>query len=82
MIAEVAIQAFDSLVLCRTEGPSRHPAAGDSGHRTDLPPIYEFTWNHTTLQALKVDRSITYHQSLFPPAPERSSRSSACIRPR
>jgi FAD/FMN-containing dehydrogenase len=31
------------------------------------PPIYEYTWNHTTLHALRVDPSITYLQSLFPP---------------
>ncbi len=32
----------------------------------ELPPVYELTWNHTTLQALKVDRSITYLQSMYP----------------
>ncbi|MBM3567262.1 MAG: FAD-binding oxidoreductase [Alphaproteobacteria bacterium] len=29
-------------------------------------PLYEYTWNHTTLQGLKVDKSITYLQTLFP----------------
>jgi FAD/FMN-containing dehydrogenase len=32
-----------------------------------LPPVYELTWNHTTLHALKVDRGITYLQSMYPP---------------
>lgn len=29
--------------------------------------IVEYTWNHTTLHALKVDRSLTYIQSAFQP---------------
>ena len=32
----------------------------------NVTPLYEYTWNHTTLQWLKSDRSITYLQCLFP----------------
>ena len=31
-----------------------------------MPPLYEYTWNHTTLHALKVDPTITYLQIRFP----------------
>ena len=31
-------------------------------------PLYEITWNHTTLQMLKRDRGITYLQALHPAA--------------
>jgi FAD/FMN-containing dehydrogenase len=31
-----------------------------------LPPIYELSWNHTTLRALRVDPTITYLQVLYP----------------
>jgi len=30
-------------------------------------PIYELSWNHTTLHALKIDPTITYLQVLYPP---------------
>ncbi len=29
-------------------------------------PLYEHTWNRTTLQQLKVDRGLTYLQCLYP----------------
>jgi len=29
-------------------------------------PLYELTWNHTTLLALKLDKTITYLQTIFP----------------
>ena len=32
----------------------------------NLVPIYEYTWNHTTLQVLKLDKDVTYLQSGFP----------------
>jgi FAD/FMN-containing dehydrogenase len=33
-----------------------------------LQALYEFTWNHTTLHAIRIDPSITYLQLRFPPA--------------
>ncbi len=34
--------------------------------RKGLPPIYELTWNHTTLRALRVDPAMTYLQARYP----------------
>jgi len=33
----------------------------------NLVPLYEYSWNHTTLYALKTDPTITYLQTLFAP---------------
>jgi FAD/FMN-containing dehydrogenase len=33
-----------------------------------LQPLYEFTWNHTTLHAIRIEPTITYLQLRFPPA--------------
>jgi FAD/FMN-containing dehydrogenase len=63
MIAEPSMEAFRMILGAR--GAITHEAAFDEA-QGNL-PIYEFTWNHSTLQALKVDRTVTYLQCLFPP---------------
>jgi FAD/FMN-containing dehydrogenase len=35
-----------------------------------MPPLYEYTWNHTTLHALKVEPEITYLQVRYPTGSE------------
>lgn len=64
MVAEPSMESLRALVdsmggeVCYTK---RDPGSG----RTR--PLYEYTWNHTTLHAINADPSITYLQSLFPP---------------
>jgi FAD/FMN-containing dehydrogenase len=66
MVAPHSISALDAFTR-------RH--AGDILFRADrlseddrraLPPIFELTWNHTTLVARRVDPAITYLQTLYP----------------
>ena len=51
--------------LKRLEGREILCVASDdlTGGRT---PLYEYTWNHTTLQMLRTDKSVTYLQCLYP----------------
>jgi len=67
MIAEPSVAAFKSLLSRRHASGSitlERPTAEAAGEV----PLYEFTWNHTTLQMLKRDRGITYLQALHPAA--------------
>jgi len=63
MIAEPSLGAFKSLVAAEG-GEITYCAATADG--PGARPLYECTWNHTTLHALKVDRSITYLQARYP----------------
>lgn len=64
MIAENSLAPFGTLVA---ELGGRIAYTRRAGEESDVPPLYEFTWNHTTLQALKVDKQVTYLQTLFAP---------------
>ena len=62
MIAEPSLESFRTLLAGR--GTITHEAPADEmGGRV---PLYEYTWNHTTLQVLKADRGVTYLQCLYP----------------
>jgi FAD/FMN-containing dehydrogenase len=62
MIAEGSLGPFKAIAGKR--GAVTYEAPSEEGPGTV--PLYEYTWNHTTLQWLKSDRSITYLQCLFP----------------
>lgn len=65
MIAEHAMDAFLGIARA-SEGRIALQRFADEVNGSEI-PVFEMTWNHTTLHALKYDRTITYLQSLFPP---------------
>jgi FAD/FMN-containing dehydrogenase len=62
MIAEPSLESFKAIL--GTRGTITYEAPHDDSAGKE--PLYEYTWNHTTLQWLKQDRTITYLQCLFP----------------
>jgi len=62
MIAKPSLETFKTLIGSRGEIVHEKPF-DESPAET---PIYEYSWNHTTLQVLKIDRNVSYQQCLFP----------------
>jgi FAD/FMN-containing dehydrogenase len=62
MIAAQSLESFKAVLGTRGAITFEQPHDDSPGKE----PLYEYTWNHTTLQWLKQDRSITYLQCLFP----------------
>lgn len=63
MVAAANAPSVRSLIAERGGSVTLERAYAEDPAR---PPLYEYTWNHTTLQALKVDKTVTYLQTIFP----------------
>lgn len=64
MIGVTAVEPFELLVADHNGSVVYKKGPQD---QNDIPPLYEFTWNHTTLQVLKTNKEVTYLQTLFGP---------------
>ncbi len=61
-VAEQSVESFKALLGAKGEVTLERPMSDAPGQT----PLYEYTWNHTTLHMLKADRGVTYLQCLFP----------------
>jgi FAD/FMN-containing dehydrogenase len=62
MVAAPSVESFRTIL--GTRGVITYETITDEG--PGQTPLYEYTWNHTTLQVLKADRTVTYLQNLYP----------------
>ncbi|MCB1487328.1 MAG: FAD-binding oxidoreductase [Bauldia sp.] len=63
IVAREDVETVEALVGGAQD--ARVSYRSDQDASPDIDPIYEYAWNHTTLRALKHDRSVTYLQVLF-----------------
>jgi FAD/FMN-containing dehydrogenase len=66
MVAPVSVDALSLYIAHHGAQTLYRSDAADEELRRRLPPVYEYTWNHTTLRGLKFDPSITYLQTQYP----------------
>ncbi len=65
MLSELSLDAFRDFLRAWPGQILLERTAADPKRRAL--PVYELSWNHTTLHALKIDPSVTYLQVLYPP---------------
>ena len=66
MVAPQAMAPFLSLAELRRADICYRSDTATEAEKKGLPPVFELTWNHTTLRGLRVDPTITYLQVLYP----------------
>ncbi len=65
----VAPHAIDPLLALAAREKTEILFRSDTAtaeEKKGLPPLFELTWNHTTLRGLRVDPTVTYLQVLYP----------------
>jgi len=65
MVAPEEFEEFEKFVISQ-KGSISFSYKEEDLRPNGLQPAYEFGWNHTTLQALKMDKSWTYLQVAYP----------------
>ena len=65
MVAPEEFEEFEKFVISQ-KGSISFSYKEEDLRLNGLQPAYEFGWNHTTLQALKMDKSWTYLQVAYP----------------
>jgi FAD/FMN-containing dehydrogenase len=66
MVAPHAIDPFLALAARERARILYRSDTAAAEEKKRLPPVFELTWNHTTLRGLRVDPTITYLQVLYP----------------
>jgi FAD/FMN-containing dehydrogenase len=66
MVAPHALDPFLTLAGQEKAAILYRSDSATESEKKGLPPLFELTWNHTTLRGLRVDPTITYLQSLHP----------------
>jgi FAD/FMN-containing dehydrogenase len=67
MVAPHAVDPFLTLAASESVEILYRSDIATEEEKKGLPPLFELTWNHTTLRGLRVDPTITYLQVLYPP---------------
>lgn len=67
MVAHENLEAVFALARAHTGDVTLAEETAAREARAGTHPLYECAWGHTTLHALKVDPTISYLQTLFPP---------------
>ena len=66
MVAPHAVDPFLALAAREHARILYRSDIATAEEKKGLPPVFELTWNHTTLRGLRVDPTITYLQVLYP----------------